>query len=74
VAEAFGVARGLALLEQASASETAAYQPFWALRAHLLRRLGRHAEARIAFDRAIGLSGDPAVRAFLAERRDRPGD
>ena len=43
-----------------------AYQPYWALRAHLLRRLGRTAEARDAYRRAIGLSEDRAVREFLA--------
>jgi len=41
------------------------YQPYWALRAHLLARQGRAAEAAQAYARAIGLSEDPAVREFL---------
>ena len=45
------------------------YQPFWAVRAHLLQRLGKTSEATDALDRAIGLAEDPAVRQFLLERR-----
>ena len=45
------------------------YQPYWAVRAHLFRQLHREKEARQAFDRAIGLAEDPAVRRFLLERR-----
>jgi predicted RNA polymerase sigma factor len=40
------------------------------VRAHLLHQLDRP-EAADAFDRAIGLSADPAVRDFLLERRGR---
>ena len=71
-AEAFGPERGLALLTELPEAEIASYQPFWALRAHLMQRLGLEAEARLAFDRAIGLADDPAVRAFLGRRRDAP--
>ncbi len=39
------------------------YQPYWAARAELLARLGRATEATAAYDRAIGLERDPAVRA-----------
>jgi predicted RNA polymerase sigma factor len=34
-----------------------------------LQRLGKTAEALDAFDRAIGLAEDPAVRQFLLQRR-----
>jgi RNA polymerase sigma-70 factor (ECF subfamily) len=47
----------------------ASYQPYWAVRAHLLQRRGRVQEARDAFERAIGLAKDPAVRRFLLQRR-----
>jgi RNA polymerase sigma-70 factor (ECF subfamily) len=47
----------------------AAYQPYWALRAHLLKAVGRIGEAREAYTRAIGLSEDRAVREFLAGQR-----
>ena len=55
---------GLGLLEALPEARVAAYQPFWAARAHLERQAGRDDSA--ARDRAIGLSSDPAVRAFLA--------
>ncbi|MBC7843486.1 MAG: hypothetical protein H7099_14285 [Gemmatimonadaceae bacterium] len=42
-----------------------AYQPWWALRAHLLAAVGRHDEARDARVRAAGMTQDPAVRAYL---------
>ena len=48
-----------------------AYQPYWAVRAHLLQRLGRTADASDAYDRAIGLAEDPAIRQFLLKKRDR---
>lgn len=49
----------------------AEYQPYWALIADLCARLGRAEAARAAYDHAIALEGDAAVRAFLSERRDR---
>ncbi len=70
VAEAEGVATGLALLDRINRSDVDAYQPYWALRAHLLARAGERGAARTAFDRAIGLAEDPAVRAWLTRRRD----
>jgi predicted RNA polymerase sigma factor len=69
--EARGPEAGLALLDQIDAQAVSSYQPYWAVRAHFLRQLGRSHAATEAFDRAIGLTEDGAVRAFLAERRDR---
>jgi RNA polymerase sigma-70 factor (ECF subfamily) len=60
---------GLALLDEIESESVTSYQPYWAVRAHLLRELGRTREAQEAFDRAIGLSEDDAVRAFLLKRR-----
>ena len=72
-AAALGEARdaeaGLAALDAIPPDEVATYQPYWALRGHVLTALGRAAEAGEAYDRAIGLSEDPAVRAFLLGRR-----
>ncbi len=65
IAEAKGVEPGLALLEALPSEAVSSYQPYWALSAHLLRRLGRQALARQAYTRAIGLAEDPAIRAFL---------
>ncbi len=45
------------------------FQPWWATRADLLTRAGRADEASGAFDRAIELTDDPAVREYLAARR-----
>jgi predicted RNA polymerase sigma factor len=69
LAEAKGEATGLAVLDAMNPQVAADYQPYWAVRAHLLQRLGKNAEARQAYDRAIGLAEDPAVRAFLMRKR-----
>lgn len=45
------------------------YQPWWAARADLLARTGRHDAARQAYDVAIGLEKDESVRRFLGRRR-----
>jgi predicted RNA polymerase sigma factor len=66
-AEANGPAAGLAILDGID-SAVAGYQPYWAVRAHLLERAGRPG-ARAAFDRAISLAEDAAVRQFLEGRR-----
>jgi RNA polymerase sigma-70 factor (ECF subfamily) len=57
------------LLENVAAEVVSAYQPYWAVRAHLLQRLGRAAEASEAYDRAIGLAEDPAVKQFLLQKK-----
>ncbi|MGB8887490.1 MAG: DUF6596 domain-containing protein [Candidatus Korobacteraceae bacterium] len=69
VAEARGAEAGLAALDGIDPDDISAYQPYWAVRAHLLQRLGKRSEALDAFDRAIGLTEDPAVRQFLLARR-----
>lgn len=67
-AEARGPGFGLALLRLVPPDAVASYQPFWALSAHLHRALGHEAEARDAFDRAIGLCEDTAMREFLLRK------
>ena len=69
VAEAKGPEAGLAVLDAMDSQSISIYQPYWAVRAHLLQRLGKTSEAADAFDRAIGLAEDPAVRQFLLQRR-----
>ena len=69
LAEAKGAEAGLAALNAIDPDDISAYQPYWAVRAHLLQRLGKTPEALHAFDRAIGLTEDPAVRQFLLQRR-----
>jgi predicted RNA polymerase sigma factor len=69
VAEANGPEAGLAVLDGIDSNDVSAYQPYWAVRAHLLQRLGKTSVAVDAFERAIGLAEDPAVRQFLLRRR-----
>ncbi len=69
VGEAKGPEAGLAVLDAIEPEDVSAYQPYWAVRAHLLQRLGKTSEAAHAFDRAIGLTEDPAVKEFLLQRR-----
>src|SRR5262252_118254 len=70
IAETDGAAAGLAALDAlADDRRLADYQPFWAARAGLLRRTGEVEAADRAYERAIGLEADPAVRRFLQQRR-----
>ena len=69
VAEVDGCGAGLAEIDRL-AEILDGYHAFHAARADLLRRLGRGAESRAAYDRAIGLAGNPAERAYLIRRRD----
>lgn len=69
LAEASGSEQGLAVLDAVDRDVVTAYQPYWAVRAHLLQRLGRTDEASDAYDRAIGLAEDPAIRQFLFKKR-----
>lgn len=57
---------GLAALDAIEPARAAGHQPWWVARAFLLRRSGRPAEADEALHRAIGLTEDPRVRAYLA--------
>lgn len=61
---------GLAALAAVPAAQTETYQPYWAVRAHLLAALGDRAGAHAAYDRAIGLSADDAVRKFLFLKKE----
>jgi predicted RNA polymerase sigma factor len=69
VAEANGPEAGLAALDGIDLDDVSSYQPYWAVRAHVLQRLGKTSEGLAAFDRAIGLAEDPAVREFLLQKQ-----
>jgi hypothetical protein len=62
-----GPAAALALVEELDLRR---YHPFHAVRADLLRRLGRAAEAVEAYDAAIAGTGNEVERAFLRTRRE----
>jgi RNA polymerase sigma-70 factor (ECF subfamily) len=69
LAETRGPVAGLAALDAlADDVRLAEYQPYWAARAELLARTGALAAALSAYQQAIGLERDPAVRAFLQQR------
>lgn len=69
IAELRGASTGLAALETVADARLAEYQPYWAARADLLARTGAYEEARRAYELAIGLERDPAVRRFLQQRQ-----
>ena len=69
IAETQGPRAGLAALDVLDAAALSQYQPYWSARAHLLARSGARGQARDAYDRAIGLEIDPAVRCFLQARQ-----
>lgn len=70
IAELDGPDVALAIVDRL---ELDGYHAWHATRADLLRRLGRRAQARRAYDAAIRAGGNPAERAFLARRRDELG-
>jgi predicted RNA polymerase sigma factor len=70
LAEVDGAAAGLESLERLTGdARLTEYQPFWAARAELLARTGAGTDARHAYEVAIGLERDPAVRRFLQQRQ-----
>jgi RNA polymerase sigma-70 factor (ECF subfamily) len=50
------------------------YQPYWAVRGHLLAEAGRKAEAHEALSVAIAVSTDDAVKRYLEATREALGD
>lgn len=68
VGQARGAAEGMVALAGLDEALTGTYQPYWALRAHLLAELGDTVSAREAYARAAGLTTDPSVRRFLLTR------
>ncbi len=72
-ASALGAARGanagLVALAAIEVEAVASYQPYWAALVHLETLAGNGDGARIARERAVGLTSDPAVRRFLLAAR-----
>ena len=70
IAERDGVDAALAAMPDADRdARLRTYQPYWAARAELLARRGAYEDACVAYDRAIGLERDAAIRSFLQSRR-----
>jgi RNA polymerase sigma-70 factor (ECF subfamily) len=70
LAELDGPRAALAVVDRL---DLAGYHAYHATRADLLRRLGRSAEARAAYEKAIELAGNTAEVAYLTRRRDQLG-
>jgi predicted RNA polymerase sigma factor len=71
IAELHGAGVALDAMQQELADDArlTEYQPYWAARAALLAKTGAHTEARQAYEIAIGLERDAAVRRFLQQRQ-----
>jgi RNA polymerase sigma-70 factor (ECF subfamily) len=68
IAELDGPDVALAVVDQL-ADALAGYHAYHVTRANLLRRIGRNAESRAAYDTAIELAGNTAETAYLKRRR-----
>jgi RNA polymerase sigma-70 factor (ECF subfamily) len=71
LAEVHGAQAALAAMPDiATDARLRDYQPYWATRAELLARTGARHEAHDAYEIAIGLESDDAVRRFLRVRQN----
>ena len=73
VAEVDGPDVALALVDRLGAEHSSleTYHAWHATRAELLRRLGRSAASRQAYDEALAVTDNPSERAHLTRRRDQ---
>jgi predicted RNA polymerase sigma factor len=70
LAEIHGGAAALKAMDEIAAdSRLTQYQPYWAARAELMAKIGANSEACHAYEIAIGLERDAAVRRFLQRRQ-----
>ena len=70
ITEVHATSAALAAMQEVAADgRLAEYQPYWAARAGLLAKTGAHAEARHAYEIAIGLERDASVGRFLQQRQ-----
>jgi predicted RNA polymerase sigma factor len=70
IAECEGPQAAFAIIDALSEDKRLAdYQPYWAARADLLARMGESEQACHAYEMAIGLARDAAVRSFLQARQ-----
>jgi RNA polymerase sigma-70 factor (ECF subfamily) len=70
VSKVRGAEAALAMIEPL-AKDLSAYFYFFGVRGALLLQLGRHDEARVAFDRALALANTPAEAAHIRSQIDR---
>ncbi len=65
LAEVAGADAGLAALDDVEQALVANYQSYWVARSHLERRAGHAEAARGSLQRALGLTVDDRIRAYL---------
>lgn len=68
IGETDGPAAALDYLDGVDDPGLQRFQPAWATRAYLLAHAGRTADAAAAYEKAISLTADPAIRSFLLEK------
>lgn len=73
IAEIDGPDAGLTILDRITTAGVERFQPAWATRAHLLAAAGHGREAVGAYDKAISLTTDASMRAWLRERATEAG-
>lgn len=59
---------GLAVLDREGDPLIDKFQPAWATVAQLLSDAGRLTKAAVAYERAIALTTEPAIRRYLEDR------
>jgi RNA polymerase sigma-70 factor (ECF subfamily) len=64
-----GPRAGLRLLDEIEHERIASHQPWWAARAHLASMADDHADAATCYGRALALTVEPRLRAWLEQRR-----
>ena len=62
----------LAILDAIAPPLVERHQPYWAVRARVLKLCGKNDGAAAAINRAIGLADDSAVRAYLIQSKTAP--
>ncbi len=68
VAEVIGAEPALAEIDALDRAEVNGFVPYYVVRADLLRRLGRTAEARAAYAKALELGVPRAERLWIEDR------
>lgn len=64
-----GYAReALQMLDEIGAGSVESHQPYWAVRAAVLRSMGEHSDSAACYQRAAGLTTDQAVRRWLLDQ------
>ena len=55
-------------VEKLESERVATHQPWWAARAHLMSMAGAHAGAAACYGRALALTVEPRLRAWIEQR------